>query len=83
MKIYNVNNHDLQFDELSLYIVSRDSSREGYTSEHGQQITPFRKRPMSHVKGAVLWNKRHPYSRFVSSFGRDYIPNPRLKIFDL
>ena len=72
-------NHDLEFDELYLYIVSRDSSRDGYTSEHGQQITPFRKRPMSHVKGASLWTKRPPYSRFVSNFGRVCIQNPRLK----
>ena len=57
-------NNDLEFDKLSLYIVSRDSSKEGYTSEHGPQITPFRKRPMGHVKGAALWNKRPPYSRF-------------------
>ena len=45
--MFNVNdkaNNDLEFDQISLYIVSRDSSREGYTSEHGPQISPFRKR---------------------------------------
>ena len=68
MKISNVNNDDLEFDELSLYIVFRDSPRDGYTSEHGHQITPFQKRPMGHVKGASLWTKRPPYSRFVSRF---------------
>ena len=73
-------NDDLEFDELSLYIVFRDSPRDGYTSEHGHQITPFRKRPMGHVKGAAPWTKRHPYSRFVSSVGRVCIQNPRFII---
>ena len=73
-------NNDLEFDKLSLYIAYRDSSKEGYTSEHGQQISPFRKRPTSHVKGAALWNKRPPYTRFVSRFGRVCIRNPSSKI---